>query len=1006
MTDPHHLLQLTPNRVAAAVERLRQLIWSRAHTLTVETTAAAPEHVTFEAARRRDLRPLPAGEAWGRLFDQAWRRIDLRGPDGEATDGASYLQWCDQGEATLYVDGAPHYGFDVAHARCRLPAGLTEAWVESLCVQTGIWHPQATGIGPGGSVFDGAFLVRRDDLAWEAFHDLDGLMQVLLGERPTGPTLNPIGHQPPVDRANPSYRRLLRLLDRAVDALDAGGLAALRQCAAEAYAQIREHAPVVRAVLTGHAHIDLVWLWPERVGEAKAVHTFATANRLMDDYPEMRFAHSQPPAYEAVARRAPELASQVQARIAAGQWQATGVLYVESDSLLPCGEALARSFTVGQAAFRRLRGSPARLVWLPDAFGYSGCLPQLMRLSGVEYFFTNKVFWSAINRFPVSSFTWRGQDGSEVLAHVLHEVGYNGVVQPLELKQAAAAHVQSDVHPEYLHPTGYGDGGGGVTEDMCERARRLAAVRGLPAVSWDHPEAFFDRMAERRAMLPTYFGELYLEFHRGTYTTHGAVKAAFRALERGLQVREAVAVATLQAPDLEAVWKRMIFAQFHDYIPGSSIPEVYAEGLPELQRLAGEQMAASTGALSSAAGEPCLFNPLPIARTLVVDDALVTLPPLAGVSLKEARNLAPQPVRASPESLSNGRVTVRLDAAGELAAVEIDGEPLDLQPGASGLVLYPDRAANFEAWDIDRQALALGEKVVSPPDISVEQDACGLRAAIAVRRPVGRASQATVRYELEAASRVLVIKVELDWREPESLLKFHFKTGYRGANIRCGAPFGSVLRPQQPGPTHAEAMWEVPASRWIAGGDDGASRGMFVATEAKYGFSCRDGDWGVSLVRSPRMPGFEAHAAAYPAALSRIESESIYTDQGAHSIALAIGRFDARAGREAHPAALAETLFTPPLAYVGAPVASGLAGIEEAPTLIPCWAKPIGPGDWVLRLHEVAGERGQARLVLAEGWTAQGVDLREEPVGERADGGRFAYRPYEIVSIRLTRRPI
>ena len=1002
---PHHLLQLVPNRVAAAVDRLRREIWTRVSPVAVEATDSAADHLTWADAISNSRSKVVIGGTWGRLYDQRWCRLDLsRTAKTAALESEPlYLEWRDQAEATLYVRGVPHFGFDVAHRYSPLPLGLSDAWVESICVQSAIWHPDATGLSPAGSVFEGAFLVRRNDAVWHAYHDLNCLFEVMLAERPGGPRLNSFGQQAPLYRVKPAYRRLLRLLDESVDALDLGGATQMRQVLAAAYEELSEKTPRFKAILTGHAHIDLVWMWPERVGEAKAIHTFATADRLMEAYPEFRFMHSQPAAYEAVERRSPELIERVKDRIRSHQWEATGVLFVESDTQMPCGEALARSFALGQESFQKLRGSAASVVWLPDVFGYSDCLPQIMKLTGAEYFFTTKVAWSAINRFPVSSFVWRGADGSEVIAHVLQEVGYNGTVQPDALMLGAEAHLQSDVHPEYLYPTGYGDGGGGVTAEICERVRRLASIRGVPAVNWDLPEAFFARLAERRDVLPKYSGEFYLEFHRGTYTTHANVKSAFRELERALQIREAAAVACGNTPNLSHEWRRMLFAQFHDYIPGSSVPEVYAEALPELANLAHGLRAAAEAELTDTEGVPCLFNALGIGCETLTSSGLVRVPPLAGIALESATVISNTPITVGDRTLANEHVFVQIDAMGELSHLVIDGEEIALRPGAGGLFVYPDRAANFEAWDIDRQSLSLGQKVTRAPEIALETEMNGLRAAWVIRRPIGSASTATLRYSLEAGTRTLKVDVQLDWHEAETLLKLHFATDYRGTQVRYGAPFGSTLRPQQPGPLTAEAMWEVPASRWMAGSDDGGRRGMFIVAESKYGFSCNDGDWAVSLVRSPRMVGFEAHRAAYSATLSRLESPSIYSDQGAHCISLAIGRYASPGQLENHPAALADSLFTQPLKYRGKPRPCPLIGIDGSQTLLPCWAKPMGADDWVLRLHEVSGERGTARLQIAPGWSVQRVDLRDRLCAGPNTTDSIDYRPYEIVSLRISR---
>jgi alpha-mannosidase len=445
----------------------------------------------------------------------------------------------------------------------------------------------------------------------------------------------------------------------------------------------------------------------------------------------------------------------------------------------------------------------------------------------------------------------------------------------------------------------------------------------------------------------------------------------------------------------------MIFAQFHDYIPGSSVPEVYAEALPELQGLAIELRRAAQAELSASAGVPCLFNALAAPCDTITERGVIRLPPLAGVTVEGAPIVADKPVVANNLSLRNEHLLVQIDEAGRISTLTIDNEPIAICPGAGGLYLYPDRPAYFESWDIDRQALSLGQAVTTAPEIMVESELNGLRAALVVRRRVGTASTSTLRYVLEAGSRVLRIEIELDWHECEMLLKLHFKTDYRGTQVRCGSPFGSTLRPQQPGTLAAEAMWEIPASRWMAGTDDGGRRGMFIVAEAKYGFSCDDGDWAVSLVRSPRMTGFEAHRAAYPAALSRVEPPSIYSDQGKHRISLAIGRYEPGGIMEGHPAVLADTLFTRPISYSGRSCSSAMIGITGSQTLVPCWAKPLTVTDWVLRLHEVSGERGAVQLSLAPGWSAQKVDLRDRPCEGPHLTGPIAYRPYEIVSLRI-----
>ena len=402
----HPLLQLVPLRVDSAVKRLEAAIWRDFQPLEVMATAAGPKQLSWKQARSRPLRPVRFETAWGSLFDQRWCRISL--PEQSAR--GYWLVWKDQGEATMFIGGEPWFGFDVAHRHCRIPDGTREIWIEANCVQSAIWHPEAQGLSGQGSVFQGAWICRRDEDTWKTFHDLKCLLDAALNlrklENPSLPEISPGCQQPPVERHSPHYRRMLRLMDEAVSILDEDGAKAAGQFLAGVYEELRQNNPPMKCVLTGHAHIDLVWLWPERIGELKTVHTFSTVNRLMDEYPEFRFAASQPAGYEAVSRRAPSLFAKVQKRLKSGRWQATGGMYVESDTLIACGEALLRSFLVGQNGFTQLKGSPSKLAWLPDVFGYSACLPQMMRLTGVEYFFTTKLTWNLVNRFPYSSFVW------------------------------------------------------------------------------------------------------------------------------------------------------------------------------------------------------------------------------------------------------------------------------------------------------------------------------------------------------------------------------------------------------------------------------------------------------------------------------------------------------------------------------------------------------------------------------------------------------------------------
>ena len=1015
MLPQNPLLQLVPGRLNKLSARLRCQIWGDPVRLECEQTTPRTEFLSFDAARqqkRRKIRRYP--HYWGKLFDQSWFRVEI---PPSYLKNRPYLHWMDQGEATLYINGTPWFGFDVAHRHCVLPAGTREVWIEGTCVQSAIWHPDATGLDPAGSRFEGAFLVARDEQVWEAYNDLEVLLDLLKAERGAQPRLprverTGVGYQPPVEEATVLYRRLLRRLDQAADAFDTGGVEFLLKFLKAIYREFPAESFTVAATLIGHAHIDLVWLWPEKIAQAKAVHSFATVDRLMDTYPEFRFSYSQPASYAAVERKSPALMKRVYRRIRDGAWEATGAMEVESDTLIPCGEALARSLIIGQEGFEQLRGEPSRLLWLPDVFGYAACLPQLMVQTGVQYFFTNKLTWNSITRFPYSSFVWQGNDGSEVLSHVAQsKYGYNGTAQVEQVKAGMLAYRQSDTHGEFLLPTGFGDGGGGPTEEMCERARRLENLASLPRTKWSGAEEFFTRLERKRFNLPRYQGELFLEHHRGVFTTHGSLKEAYRYAERALQSWEAGRCTGSAAPVDPEAWRRVVFAQFHDCLPGSSIYEVCTEAERELVTIAKNALARAAKDLSSSRGRPALFNPISYSRRRLAlsEDGkrleAYSLPPLSGAPRRECN--APLPSRlvaVGRNSLDNGIVRAVFDARGRISKLMVRGHPIALSAGGGELYLYPDHPCGHEAWDVDRHTLSIG----APADKKAERikaEGGPLRATLGWKRRLGTSgSTVEVRYSLEAESPVLHVEYDIQWHESETLLKAIFPTHYAGRFARYGQPFGSVLRSQAPGPPSDEAQWEVPGSRWAAVCDEGERDGLFLVTEAKYGFSCREGLLTVSLIRSPRITGEDPHyARVIPPSLRRQTPPEPFSDQRRHRIRLALGHYDTASPREEHPAALAEILYTPFVAYRGPRRECGFVGLEGGESLQPAWAEPIGGGQWILRLHETLGRRGSAVLHLKDTHIARQIDLQKRQRSNHSVS-RIAFRPFEIVSLLIARR--
>jgi len=992
------LLQIVPERIRHIRTRLKPLLWE---TMGEPEVFMAPDFgQTLDGASALAYEPIGKGAYFAPPeWTAKWFRLELE-PAGEGERGNRYLHWNVQGETTVYHGGEPWCGLDIAHPWCPVPDEGGILYLECGTYQTAVWTMAAdeelSPVDRYGLRFHGASLRRRNEEAWKIYHDADVLIQLMEYHlEKEGYGLLNKGHKKPVSDCSPLLRRLLRRLDGAADAYDREGLTSLGTALEGIYADFPAEPWALKMGIAGNSHIDLVWMWPEHVTWKKAVHTLASMVRLSERYPEMVFTMSQPPLMEHIRDASPRLYGEVRARMDDGRWEATGVMEVEADTLVPCGEALVRSLLIGQRRFAELFGREGETLWLPDVFGYSQCLPQLCAQAGVKNFFTTKMTWSEINKFPHNSFVWESPDGSSVLAH-LANCGY---VSPMTVKQAADngnMYRQADVHGEMLLAIGHGDGGGGVTEGQCERVRRMRDLATLPRAEWTGGDPFFDRLRKVQDELPVYRGEMYLEYHRGTYTGQSEFKANYRACERAMQTYEAACALKGVRAEGEGAWKRILFAQFHDALPGSSLQEVYDRMNPELTVLAGELRDKTRALLGEGeAGNPAFFHPLALAcdRVLELPSGELALVSFPGPGVSPAVPAAGDavPVAASPEGLDNGLVSAGFDGSGRLVSLSVGGEALELA-GPCGLMIHEDHPVNYEAWDIDRNAVWLGREVPFSGKAEVAEKG-PLRSILRAGGVAGEGSPFTVEYILEKNSPALRIRLTIDWQEKHKLLRFTVPTGYRGESALYGVPFGSIRRSQYISGSGDAAQWEVPGSRWMAVTDD-SLKGLGIVTKAKYGFSCTGGVAGISLLRSPRTPDKDS-----------IKGETIYADRGRHVIEFALVRHEPGRG-EPETAHWAEVLYAEPL--LCAPGAGKTPfTVERCGSLVPSWILPAAEeGSLLIRFHETGGSRGEA-LIRFAGAPKDAVltDLREK---ERAgavtlDGTacRFSYGPYQVLTLKV-----
>ena len=785
---------------------------------------------------------------------------------------------------------------------------------------------------------------------------------------------------------------------RGLDEAERASVAAARADLVAELTGLRDRFPPRGALtLTGHAHIDLAWLWPYRETRRKLRRTFHTALSLMRRSPDFRFNQSTPHYYAQVEEDDPELFAGIRERVAAGQWEPIGAMWVEPDTNMPTGESLVRQLLYGQRYFERVFGERSNVCWLPDCFGFSPAMPQLLKQAGVEGFFTIKVNWSETNKFPHDLFWWEGLDGSRVLAHTFDNPGdgYNGRVRP-SAHLATWKNFRGKLrHGASLLAVGFGDGGGGVTPEMITRETQLRDFPALPRARWGRVRDFFAE-ALKAERLPVWSGEIYLELHRATLTTQSGVKRKHRSAERALIAAEAVGgVAHLLGasapPSLESLWRPVLKNEFHDILPGSSIREVYEDAEAELDgaRAAGlaEQRAALDRIVDLAPAGPVAealvaFNPSLHARQLSTD-ALATedvVPPL-GVAILDRAQLCPAPgLSVDARRLENAHLLAVFAEDGTIASLVHKGAGREALDGPGNqLWLHPqDKPRAWDAWDIDEDYRERGEPWLGVESFSVAERGPHFASLRVERR--WRDSRIVQTYRLAANGVRLDIATHIDWRDRRTLLRTltPAKARARFATFECA--FGVIERPTHVNTSWEEAAFEVVAHRFADLSEPGF--GLALLNDAKYGHSVRGNVLGLSLVRSP----------VYPDPLA---------DEGVQDFTYALMPHagDWREGRVREEA---EDLNQPLLTAAGTRLAPGALAplsVGGATAALAALKRAEDGNGLILRLYEPGGARGPVRLKLPEGWRASGpLDLMEAPME-----GEAALAPFEVKSWRLSK---
>lgn len=963
-----------------------------------------------------------------------WFRADVTVP--ESFDGKPlWMHVCTQidewddaknPQFLLFVDGKVTQGIDMNHrdvllTRC---AKAGETYRLELQAYTGILHTE----------FNLIVDLREID------PEIQGLYYDLAVPLQAFPRLEPDGKP---------RRDLERVLNDAVNLLD------LRhpydgnfyQSVSEARAFLKQALYTdlagdddVIATCIGHTHIDVAWWWTVAQTREKVCRSFATVLKLMEEYPDYKFMSSQPQLYYFLKERYPELYEQIKKRVAEGRWEPEGGMWVEADCNLTSGESLVRQFLYGKRFFKEEFGVDNRILWLPDVFGYSGALPQIMAKCGIDYFMTTKLAWNQFNKMPYDTFRWRGIDGTEILTHLITTLGvgqdekdffttYNGMLHPDAILGGWHRYQQKDINNDILISYGYGDGGGGPTREMLETSSRMdKGIEGVPKVRQAFARTYFDELKERvegNKRLPTWEGELYFEYHRGTYTSMARNKRSNRKAELHMMDLELLSVladpkAAYPDAELDGLWHGILINQFHDILPGSSIHEVYEVTKKEYEEmeaqisvLTDERVRAlicegegvtvlnTTGferddvvELGDCDAEALLDengSVYPVQQTRKGAVAFVKDLPSKGYKTfgKVSAGEEKRPFCLSPDShaLETPFYQVVFDENGCIGQIyDKENDRNVLKPGEAGNLMrvYEDKPIYYDNWDVD---IYYTEKFWDVTDLRgfswVEMGP--VRATLRLERQF---SHSTITQEIHfyADLRRIDFETTVDWKEHQSLLKVHFPVDVHTDEATFEIQYGNVTRKTHRNTSWDKARFESCGQKWMDVSE--GHYGVSLLNDCKYGHSVKDSCIGLTLIKSGTEP-------------------NPTTDQEMHFFTYSLYPH-AETWKAAGTVPQAFFLNQPALVSKGGkPGESFSLASLNVPNVVLETVKKAEDGDGViLRMYECENARTPVTLTFNRPFaSAESCNCLEEPDGEpvKVDGNKvsFLVKPFEIKTIRI-----
>ncbi len=926
-------------------------------------------------------------------------------------------------ESLCYCNGKPYQGVDTNHKEVffdHLPAG------EPLLLQFRLW----SGVNNCQSPKDYSHEIVQAELALldESCDRLYYLIRELL-----------LAHA--ALEADSVYKQ--RLLSVAVESWNlvddrVAGSDAFYASLPSAIAYIEERLQGegkedITVGLVGHTHIDVAWQWRLKHTREKCARSFSTVERMMDTYDEFKFLQSQAQLYAYVKQDYPVIYDQIKARVAEGRWEASGGMWVECDCNLVSGESIVRQVLYGTRFFEREFGSHSDFLWLPDVFGYSWALPQILKQAEMDTFITTKISWNDQNHLPYDTFRWRGIDGTEVLTHFITtpERGntqyytYNGIVAADVVKGIWTNYANKDLNSDLIIAYGYGDGGGGVNRDMIEVSRSLSLIPGIPKTQTqtvtDYCRILHDNVAknEHKGYLPVWDGELYLEFHRGTYTSQARNKNHNRRMEFLLRAAELLLCHRLTkgqdiAKDKESLadaWRIVLTNQFHDIIPGSSVHSVYEDSEADYAsaRVLAEDAAGLSG-LPAVNGEWYVYNTANWSRDSIVTikgnnlpasfadaqgktllscvngdtaEILVTdIPPMGTALVRAGKAEAEHPVSlAAAGALEGTHYRIAWNEQGHLSSIyDKDLEREILAKGKCGNVLtvYEDKPRFYDAWELESTYRNKAYQVEKLTEVSVAEHG-GLYRMVTLSWSYG-SSAFTQHIKLYNHTRRIDFETVADWQEREMVLKAEFPVDVRTVKARYDIQFGSIERPTTSNTSWEFAKYEVVGHKWADLSETGF--GVALLNNNKYGYAISGENMSLTLLKGACDPDYAA-------------------DIGTHRFVYSILPHR----EEWHGAGLAREAWEinePPLLVQGS--LQPLFACDDEGLCVSAVKPAEDENAIVLRVHEQLGASGRHRIGIRfpfQDWCECNLLERGLKTPSKSESIEFGLRPFELKSFLI-----